>query len=621
MTTNWTFLTSRSLAGLAEPRIDGTPLYDRYAELRDLVAGSVGDDVADFFARPQVTRGNGSAPTSVAWYGPHSGAALRWRDLDDDSRTRVAGTVGGLISRLKPLLDPPGDGRLVARCLMLPALADDLLVVEGQPILTNWGLVPEEAVDSPAERLRLHEKGLGRFAPWLPPPPFRDEDVLVVGGPADPVPEPAFAPGSTAQRPQPAAASQDQPAPIRQASTGAAPAGAVAPVILEERRCNWLPVAIAAGLALLLLLLLLVPGVLLYPPPSAPALSAALVAESEAALRQRIDALRAALGADVCTAVPGGLPAEIEGLLPPAPGRTLAPRIGPPATTDVAGGPGESGSPPSSAPDASPVTVPPSPRQILSPGGPGDASLVDRLDRAAVLVVAPDPRRPGTAATGTGFFVNAVDVVTNLHVVEDADPAAIHVVNTALGRPLTGRLVARSSGGGAEIGRADFAVVRLGEAPAHDTLPLTPEIRRLGNVMAYGYPAVVMETDATYACLLAGDPACVPVGSVTTGIVSALQTGEGGLGLAVHTAAIASGNSGGPLVDYCGRVAGINTFLRRDDDVGLALNFAQTSSSLSAFLAANDIAFEESTGACSLVTAEAPPTAAEPGEAPSPATP
>ncbi|ODN68775.1 trypsin-like peptidase domain-containing protein [Methylobrevis pamukkalensis] len=572
--TSRVFLASRSLVDLAEPRVNGTLLYDRYEEIRDLLESRVGPEAAQLLARPEVTRGNGVAVTSVAWYAPRSGNARVWRDLDDETQTRIAAELGVLLERMRPLLADPVHGPLIQRCLLTPGLSDTLHVIADRPVIVDWGLLPADAIQSHDEREKLHRRGFGRFAAWLPLPPFHAGEGMDLAPDRARAAMPA---GASTAVPGAGASAAIPPtfgASAQTAGSGATATGAVAPVepavIVVER--PWLPVAIAAAIALLLLLVLLIPGVLLYPAATPVIADDATLEASEAALRERIASLRRALDTDICSVGPDGIPPQLDLILPWQDGslRSFRPQIaeGPPSATPA------------------PVTVPPSPRQIeVEPpssdtAGPpslaqGGASLVDALDRAAVLVLAPDPARPGTVSTGSGFFVNATDVVTNLHVVEDADPARLLVVNTALGKPVAGRLVARSAAGAAEIGRPDFAVIRIEADAPHGTLELAGAVRRVDNVMAYGYPAFVMETDETYNCLLAGDPACVPVGSVTTGTVSAVQSSGPDLSLAVHTAAIAKGNSGGPLVDYCGRVIGVNTFLRHDAEIGFALNFAQ----------------------------------------------
>ena len=58
----------------------------------------------------------------------------------------------------------------------------------------------------------------------------------------------------------------------------------------------------------------------------------------------------------------------------------------------------------------------------------------------------------------------------------------------------------------------------------------------------------------------------------------------GGTPLIVHTASIAKGNSGGPLVDGCGRVVGINTCINVDQSQSAKINYAIRSQVIAAFL-------------------------------------
>lgn len=237
------------------------------------------------------------------------------------------------------------------------------------------------------------------------------------------------------------------------------------------------------------------------------------------------------------------------------------------------------------------AAIPPS---LLQPA----AGPIDHAEKATVLILVPN--NSGNSAEnkgsmGTGFFINETDIVTNLHVLGRANEALL--VNKAFGRPVKARVIARTQNQ-TQIGAADFAVLRVTDAKAPAILTVAAGIPKGGTIIAAGFPGVIMQTDSVYRRLIGGDLTAAPEMAVTQGTVTTFQQGEGGLELLLHTAAISGGNSGGPLLDYCGRVVGVNTFMRSGTAEHTQLNFAQRSASMAQFLKKSNIAFQYDTTAC-----------------------
>lgn len=247
------------------------------------------------------------------------------------------------------------------------------------------------------------------------------------------------------------------------------------------------------------------------------------------------------------------------------PGQSLQPADGVP-------GPAASG--PSAA--APPVQPLPTGGEAPALGG---SALAQRLEQATAIVIVAGPNDLGT---GTGFFIAPNLLVTNRHVVENSQGKRLFLTSKSLGslRPASVLSATASSTPGA----ADFALLRMDQGSAAGTLDMAPEVGKLANVVAAGYPGVVLQGDSNFQRLLKGDVSAAPDLNLTQGAVQSLQAGQGGVPLIVHTASIAKGNSGGPLVDGCGRVVGVNTFINVDQSQSAKINYAIRSQVMAGFL-------------------------------------
>lgn len=146
---------------------------------------------------------------------------------------------------------------------------------------------------------------------------------------------------------------------------------------------------------------------------------------------------------------------------------------------------------------------------------------------------------------GSGFFIARDRVVTNLHVIENANRAEIHLANGT---------VFAVKGIIATDGEGDLALLYV-DVPANQAVPIPME----RTVPQEGESIVVI-----------GNPFGLE-GSVSNGIVSAVREIPGYGKVIQITAAISPGSSGSPVVNMRGQVIGVATLQAAE---GQSLNFA-----------------------------------------------
>jgi S1-C subfamily serine protease len=183
----------------------------------------------------------------------------------------------------------------------------------------------------------------------------------------------------------------------------------------------------------------------------------------------------------------------------------------------------------------------------------------------------------GRSKLGSGFFVSNDRIVTNRRVVQGL--SSIQVTNKALGQAIPAQLVAVSAPADVPINSttADFALLSVNAAP-RNFLSIGPSPARSSNVIAVGYPASRLRTDADFLAFVNGNNRAAPDSVTQSGSIIQLRDRDP-VKYLTHSAPIGRGNGGGPLVDYCGRVVGVNT-LDNNDDGQSATNQAQDVSEL-----------------------------------------
>jgi len=206
----------------------------------------------------------------------------------------------------------------------------------------------------------------------------------------------------------------------------------------------------------------------------------------------------------------------------------------------------------------------------------GTGALADQLELATALVLS-DNR------LGTGFFVAPNLLVTNRHVIGEVAGGEVFITSRSLGRARPG-VVLRATAAG-NPGSADLALIRLLDGTAPAVLGLTDRAPKLTPVVAAGYPGLILQNDPGFRRLVGGDASATPDLNLTQGVVQSVQDSPQGVPVLVHTASVLQGNSGGPLVDACGRVVGINTFIAVDAEQSGRVSYAQTTGVIGGFLA------------------------------------
>jgi V8-like Glu-specific endopeptidase len=212
---------------------------------------------------------------------------------------------------------------------------------------------------------------------------------------------------------------------------------------------------------------------------------------------------------------------------------------------------------------------------------PTPTTAQDNLDVAAagrsvvrVVVVSMMEGEPSGIGTGSGVAVAPDKILTNAHVVADAaDGEAIIGVVPSEGRTrFTGRLIAYEP-------QRDLALIQITDGRVEPATVASGPVPDGAAVAALGYPYSVDR-----ARELSAEGFVTPQAPVKSwGRVSGGASSQR-FDTVLHDASIGRGNSGGPLVDACGRVVGINSFVSNSEGVDAVFGFAVSTKEIIPFL-------------------------------------
>lgn len=230
---------------------------------------------------------------------------------------------------------------------------------------------------------------------------------------------------------------------------------------------------------------------------------------------------------------------------------------------------------------------------LVAPGRSSAQStdVIQETDQAVFRIFVLGPRGSGF---GTGFLVSEDgDVVTNHHVIEGGSRVFVMVKGDGRNEFVEASVVGSNAA-------LDLAVIRAPDLAAEPLKINVADLEPGQNVFAIGFPGVAdIESYSSIDDLK----------TLTNMLVSTVTKGDVNRVLQVeinpltrtefvqHSAPIREGNSGGPLLDSCGSVIGVNTFYLSDSRA-IPVQSASTSSPLIGFLSINSVKHETVDRSC-----------------------
>ena len=199
---------------------------------------------------------------------------------------------------------------------------------------------------------------------------------------------------------------------------------------------------------------------------------------------------------------------------------------------------------------------------------------VDAAARSVVRIVVTDDGENGGLGMGSGVAITPTRIITNAHVVERAvqNGGFVGVVPSEGRKRYEGKVVAYAPD-------IDLAIIAISDGRIEPVGLYGGTVADGAAVAALGYPYGVDRAMASGLDELIRPQA--PVKSL--GHVGGRRA-NARYDTVLHDANIGRGNSGGPLVDACGRVIGINSFLSVSEGIDSPFAFALSVKELAAFL-------------------------------------
>jgi hypothetical protein len=180
MSDNREILRTTNLKGMVAAKVRNQDAVDTFQATIGELHRRCGRDVAALFAEPvRPTRVDLTNP-QITWYTPLDGQMVDLNALDEVARKPVIDLLRRRLKQLAPALEDPDIGAVVASWLNITS-SSDLLAVGGNPVLVNWGFLPDAVAKSNVAREVHFTETIQCYAPELERPPFTTEESLVLG--------------------------------------------------------------------------------------------------------------------------------------------------------------------------------------------------------------------------------------------------------------------------------------------------------------------------------------------------------------------------------------------------------------------------------------------------------
>lgn len=188
-------LLKTDLAGLQPLLLRGQPVHALHQRLTDQLTARGAP--AALFAEPITGAG------AISWYGEAAGEPQPLPTLSSARRAEAEAALTRQLQALEPLLDDAEISPLLRRALVLPG-ADSILVLDGQIILTGWGLAPRDIAEDPAALAGQLRRVMGPFSQRLASAPdgFLTNTAPAAAAPAAPAAPSPAAPRTAAPPPR-----------------------------------------------------------------------------------------------------------------------------------------------------------------------------------------------------------------------------------------------------------------------------------------------------------------------------------------------------------------------------------------------------------------------------------